>query len=275
MTLRSRFSLPSLTLGASLFSLGQLEHSHAPARPTATLAIRGSRVGVGVASKLGQSLVAVASRFGDSKEGSFLFLSISFSSPSFHCPFLSFASPLPLFFFVPARSLARPNANILCPGRAVNRNQTRNVWPPLLDFRCSLAVFWVKRTTPFLGGKRLTTRNRASEIWSVEDFRGELSDRRCKFYQTPAKRFPGTLDFFQSFKPAAVVVVGASSLATESSSPSSSLSRVDRSRFARAKSRLTSGRIFQRIFGNSSTGRLDLPRSREGENESVRGPILR
>lgn len=72
--LRSRFSLLSLTLSVSLFCF-----PHPPtAPPAAPPSPSRPRVAVAVASKLGQSLVAVASRFGDSKEGSFLFLLISF-----------------------------------------------------------------------------------------------------------------------------------------------------------------------------------------------------
>lgn len=99
--------LSALALLLSLFSFAHLR-PRSPSHP---------RVDVGVASKLGQSLVAVASRFGDSKEGSFLFLLISFHFllPPFSFSFIpllapesrTFSSPLPLPLRYPSSSTER------------------------------------------------------------------------------------------------------------------------------------------------------------------------
>lgn len=210
--LRSRFSLLSLTLSVSLFCF-----PHPPtAPPAAPPSPSRPRVAVAVASKLGQSLVAVASRFGDSKEGSFLFLLISFfprppprlRPNSFHVSFpfasspLSFSITLPRHLLFPfpffrsrgavfSRVRTRTQISALAEPRIVTRRGATSGFCFWIFVLCSAESFQVIRTTSFLSAKRLTAR--PEEIWSVEDFRGR--NRRIEtanFTRLPAKRFPRT-----------------------------------------------------------------------------------
>ena len=158
----SRFSF-TRSLSLSLFLLSTCRTlSTTGSASCAALSPSRPRVAVGVASKLGQSLVAVASRFGDSKEGSFLFLLIPFSPPSLYLrPSSSFHISFP-FSLSLSLSLLSLHANIRV-GRAVNRNQTRYVWPPLLDFR-------VLRVT---NGDDPVSHSEGNVSSSADDFSGE------------------------------------------------------------------------------------------------------
>lgn len=218
--LRSRFSLLSLTLSVSLFCF-----PHPPtAPPAAPPSPSRPRVAVAVASKLGQSLVAVASRFGDSKEGSFLFLLISFfprpcpSSPKLVPRFFSLrrfssfllcysaTSPSLSVSFLPfarrcflARSHANANIRV---GRAANRNQTRRyLWLLLLDFRSLLGptVFRSYGRPRFSPRNVLPPDRRTFGAWKI--FGGGTVGSRLQI--SPGCRlnvFRERRDSFQSFK---------------------------------------------------------------------------